>query len=79
MGASGSLRDGSRRVRPLAETRLHCLPSMAATLPIPICRERVVSIQHHEDPAGFVLANQAKVLLRPFLADYIGIGGTGHS
>jgi len=47
---------------------------MAATTPIPVCRERVVSIQHQEDPAGFVLANQAKILLRPFLAGYIGIG-----
>src|SRR5271166_4841628 len=47
---------------------------MAATSPIPICRERVVSIQHQEGPAGFVLANQAKILLRPFLAGYIGIG-----
>ena len=47
---------------------------MAATSPIPVCRERVVSIQHQEDPAGFVLANQAKILLRPFLAGYIGIG-----
>ena len=47
---------------------------MAATPPIPICRERVVSIQPQDDPAGFVLANQAKILLRPFLASYIGIG-----
>jgi hypothetical protein len=47
---------------------------MAATSPISICRERVVSIQHQEDPAGFVLANQAKILLRPFLTSYIGIG-----
>src|ERR1017187_7560215 len=74
LGASGSGRHGSRRVRPLAETRLHCMPSMAATSPIPICRERVVSIQQQENPAGFVLANQAKILLRPFLTGYIGIG-----
>ena len=74
LGASGSGRHGSRRVRPLAETRLHCLPSMAATSPILICRERVVSIQPQENHAGFVLANQAKILLRPFLAGYIGIG-----
>jgi hypothetical protein len=47
---------------------------MAATSPIPICRERVVNVQHHEDPAAFVLANQAKILLQPFLAGYIGIG-----
>src|SRR5271166_991108 len=47
---------------------------MAATSPIPICRERVVSIQPQENHAGFVLANQAKILLRPFLAGYIGIG-----
>jgi hypothetical protein len=47
---------------------------MAATLPIPICRERVVSIQLQENLAGFVLANRAKILLRPFLAGYIGIG-----
>src|SRR5271157_1892359 len=67
-------RDRSRRVRPLAEIRLHCLPSMTVMSPIPICRERVVSIQHQQDPAGFVLANQAKILLRPFLAGYIGIG-----
>jgi len=47
---------------------------MAATSPIPIFRERVVSIQHQEGPAGFVLANQAKILLRPFITGYIGIG-----
>src|ERR1022692_769168 len=47
---------------------------MAATPPIPICRERVVSINPQDDPAGFVLANQAKFLLRPFLTSYIGIG-----
>jgi len=47
---------------------------MAVTPPIPICRERVVSINPQDDPAGFVLANQAKILLRPFLAGYIGIG-----
>jgi hypothetical protein len=70
----GPGRDRSKSVRPFAETRLHCLPSMAATRPIPICRERVVSIQHQEDPAGFVLANQSKILLRPFLAGYIGVG-----
>src|SRR5208337_2416312 len=64
----------SRRVRPRAEIRLHCLPSMAVMSPIPICRERVVSIQHQEDTPGFVLANQAKILLRPFLAGYVGIG-----
>src|SRR5271165_321540 len=74
LSASGSGRHGSRRVRPLAETRLHCLPSMAATSPIPICRERVVSIQPEENHASFVLANQAKILLRPFLTGYIGIG-----
>src|SRR5271157_4978559 len=74
LGASESGRHGSRRVRPLAEIRLHCLPSMAATPPIPICRERVVSINPQDDPAGFVLANQAKILLRPFLTSYIGIG-----
>ena len=74
LGAKDPGRDLSRRVRPLAETRLHCLPSMAATSPIPVCRERVVSIQPQENHAGFVLANQAKILLRPFLAGYIGIG-----
>src|ERR1019366_5354807 len=67
-------RDRFRRVRPFEETRLHCLPSMAVTPPIPICSERVVSINPQDDPAGFVFANQAKILLRPFLAGYIGIG-----
>jgi hypothetical protein len=47
---------------------------MATTSPIPICRERVVSVQQREGVAGFVLANQAKILLRPFLTSYIGIG-----
>src|ERR1035438_8686593 len=47
---------------------------MAATSPIPVCRERVVSIQLQKNLAGFVLANRAKILLRPFLAGYIGIG-----
>src|SRR5271165_6466140 len=47
---------------------------MAATSPIPSCRERVVSVQQQEGLAGFVLANRAKILLRPFLAGYIGVG-----
>src|SRR5271157_2307864 len=47
---------------------------MAVTSSIPVCRERVVSIQQQEGPAGFVLANRAKILLRPFLAGYIGVG-----
>jgi len=67
-------RNRSRRVRPFVETHLHCLPSMAAASPIPICRQRVVSTNPQENPAGFVLANQAKILLRPLLAGYIGIG-----
>jgi len=74
LGASGSGRHGSRRIRPLAETWLHCLASMAATSPITIFRERVVSIQPQENHAAFVLANQAKILLRPFLGGYIEIG-----
>ena len=47
---------------------------MAATSPITIFRERVVSIQPQENHAAFVLANQAKILLRPFLGGYIEIG-----
>ena len=47
---------------------------MAATLPIPISRERVVSIQRQEKHTAVVLANQAKILLRHFLANFIGVG-----
>jgi len=68
LDASGSGRHGSRRVRPLAETRLNWLPSMAATSSVPVCRERVVSIQQPQNPAVFVLADRAKILLRRLLA-----------
>ena len=47
---------------------------MAAASPIPICRERVVGVQQQEGIAALELANRAKVLLRPFLAGYVGIG-----
>jgi len=46
---------------------------MAAAAPIPISRERVVSIQRQENHTAFVLANQAKILLRHFLASYVGV------
>ena len=47
---------------------------MAAKAPIPISSERVVSIQLQENHTAFMLANQAKILLRHFLASYIGVG-----
>src|SRR6516225_10970511 len=47
---------------------------MAAAAPIPIARERVVSILRRENHTAFVLANHAKILVRHFLASYIGVG-----
>ena len=47
---------------------------MAASAPIPVSRERVVSIQRQENHTAFVLANQGKILLRHFLANYIRVG-----
>ena len=40
----------------------------------PICRERVVSVQRHEERATCVLANQTKLLVSNLLAAYIAIG-----
>jgi hypothetical protein len=47
---------------------------MATAAPIPISRKQVVSIQRQENHTAFVLANQTKILLRHFLASYIGVG-----
>ena len=41
---------------------------------VPICRERVVSIQRQQDPATCVLANQGKLVLSRFLATCVAIG-----
>ena len=41
---------------------------------IPVCRERVVSVQRQEDPAACVFANQTKLLLHRFLAKSVAIG-----
>src|SRR5271169_2647348 len=47
---------------------------MAATLPIPICRERVANLQLKGDPAACVFANQTKLLLSRFLAKFVAVG-----
>ena len=41
---------------------------------IPVCRERVVSVQRQEDPAACVFANQTKLLLSRFLAKSVAVG-----
>ena len=41
---------------------------------IPVCRERVVSIQRQSDPAACVFPNQTKLLLSRSLAPYVTIG-----
>src|SRR5208337_1258803 len=47
---------------------------MAATLPIPVFRERVANLQLQGDPAACVFANQTKLLLSRFLAKSIAVG-----
>src|SRR5271157_2878629 len=41
---------------------------------IPLCRERVVSIQRQSDPAVCVFRNQTKLLLSRILAPYVAVG-----
>ena len=41
---------------------------------VPICRERVVSVQRQQDPATCVLASQGKLVLSRPLASYVVIG-----
>ena len=41
---------------------------------IPVCRERVVSVQRQDDPAACVFANQTKLLLSRFLAKSVAVG-----
>ena len=41
---------------------------------IPVCRERVVSVQRQDDPAACVFANQTKLLLSRFLAESVAVG-----
>jgi hypothetical protein len=41
---------------------------------IPVCRERVVSVQRQEDPAACVFANQTKLLLSRLLAKSVAVG-----
>ena len=41
---------------------------------IPVCRERVVSVQRQEEPAACVFANQTKLLLPRFLAKSVAVG-----
>jgi len=41
---------------------------------VPICHERVISIQRQQDPATCVLANQGKFVLSRLLATYVAIG-----
>ena len=48
--------------------------ALASCPSIPVCRERVVSIQRQSDPAACVFPNQTKLLLSRILAPYIAIG-----
>src|SRR5271165_1000591 len=49
--------------------------ALASSSPsIPICRERVVSIQRQSDPAACVFPNQTRLLLSRSLAPYVAIG-----
>src|SRR5664279_1748879 len=41
---------------------------------IPVCRERVVSVQRQDDPAACVFANQTKLLLSRLLAKSVAVG-----
>jgi hypothetical protein len=41
---------------------------------IPVCRERVVSVQRQEEPTACVFANQTKLLLPRFLAKSVTVG-----
>ncbi len=41
---------------------------------IPVCRERVVSVQQREEPAACVLTNQTKLLLPRLLAKSVAVG-----
>ena len=41
---------------------------------VPVCRERVVSVQRQEEPAACVFANQTKLLLSRFLAKSVAVG-----
>ena len=41
---------------------------------IPVCRERVVSVQRQDDPAACVFANQTKLLLSRLVAKSVAVG-----
>src|SRR5208337_4821505 len=41
---------------------------------LPVCRERVVSVQRLDDPAACVFANQTKLLLPRLIAKYVSAG-----
>ena len=41
---------------------------------IPVCRERVVSIQRQSEPAACLFPNQTKLLLSRSLAPYVAFG-----
>ena len=57
----------------MADESMSSMSSIAASF-IPICCERVVSIQRLESPASCVLANQTKLQLSRFLAKFVAIG-----
>ena len=48
--------------------------SSISASPIPICRERVVSVQRQKSPASCVFANQTKLLVSRFLASHVAVG-----
>ena len=72
---AGSTVSGVLRFRKAA---LYCPPTAWLLRPsarsIPVCRERVVSVQRQEEPAACVFANQTKLLLPRFLAKSVAVG-----
>jgi hypothetical protein len=64
-------------VLPSSKADLH-LPRGMVTVscnpPLSLCRERVVSVRPHEEPAACVLADQTKLLLSRLIARFIAVG-----
>src|SRR5208337_617750 len=50
------------------------MPLAFSSPSIPVCRERVVSVQRQEDPAACVFANQTKLLVSRLLAKSVAVG-----
>ena len=50
------------------------MPLATSSPSIPVCRERVVSIQRGPDPAACIFANQTKLLLSRGFVPYVAVG-----